>query len=79
MLPNIRNLQQSIGAQLSHTRLAQIHHSADLKEQLQQAFANHRARLDERQFDALKILQDTLQKGVQDTRNEVQEALPEYA
>ncbi|SRR5579883_1285036 len=41
--------------------------------------ANHRARYDERQFETLKILQDTLQKGVQENRQQVKEALSDYA
>ena len=64
---------------LSQSRLEQTQHSADLKEQLQQAFANHRSRFDERQMETLKILQDTLQKGVQDNREQVKEALNDYA
>lgn len=44
-----------------------------------QAFGEHRARFDERQMDALKILQDTLQKGVHDTRLSVKESLTDYA
>lgn len=79
LLINLANLQQSLAEKLSHARLEQHNQSADLKEQLQQAFANHRARFDERQLEALKILQDTLQKGVQDNRQQVKEALADYA
>lgn len=79
LLMHIANLQQSIGEKLSHTRLEQSQHSAQLKEQLQEAFANHRSRFDERQLETLKILQDTLQKGVQDNRKEIKESLLEYA
>ncbi len=63
----------------SHFRLEQNQQASELKEQLQQAFANHRARFDERQMDTLKILQDTLQKGVQENRQQVKEALTDYA
>lgn len=79
MLINAGNLQQAILEKLSHARLEQTQQSAALKEQLQQAFANHRARFEERQFEALKILQDTLQKGVQENRQQVKEALIDYA
>lgn len=44
-----------------------------------QAFADHRARFDERQIESLKILQDTLLKGMQDSRSHVKEALIDYA
>lgn len=79
LLLNFSTLQQAILEKLSHTRIEQTQQAADLKEQLQQAFANHRSRFDERQMDALKILQDTLQKGVQENRQHVKEALTDYA
>lgn len=79
LLVNMNNLQQSIADKISHHRLEQNQQSAELKEQLQQAFANHRARFDERQLESLKILQDTLVKGVQDNRQQVKEALTDYA
>ena len=44
-----------------------------------QAFTEHRSRFDERQLESLKILQDTLQKGIHDTRFRVKEALTDYA
>ena len=50
---------------------------------LQQAIGikltEHRTRFDERQLETLKILQDTLQKGVQDNRQQLQEALLHHA
>lgn len=79
LLVNFNNLQQAILVKLSHTRLEQSQQSAELKEQLQEAFANHRARIDERQFDTLKTLQDTLQKGVADNRQQVKESLTDHA
>lgn len=51
----------------------------DARLQQLQAFTDHRARFDERQMETLKILQDTLQKGVQDTRFSVKESLTDYA
>lgn len=79
MLVNFNQLQQAILVNLNHSRVAQTQQSADLKEQLQQAFSNHRSRFDERQLETLKILQDTLQKGVQENRQQVKEALSDYA
>lgn len=64
---------------LSQLRLEQANQSAELKEKLQQSFADHRSRFDERQMDTLKILQDTLQKGVVENRQQVKEALGDYA
>jgi DNA recombination protein RmuC len=79
LLINSNRLQQVILEKLNHSRIEQTEQDARLKEQLQQAFANHRMRFDERQLETLKILQDTLQKGVQENRSQVKEALNEYA
>ncbi|HEX4046116.1 MAG TPA: DNA recombination protein RmuC, partial [Gammaproteobacteria bacterium] len=79
LLIQFNHVQQALLEKLSHGRVEQTQQAGDLKEQLQQAFANYRARFDERQFEALKILQDTLQKGVQENRQQVKEALRDYA
>jgi DNA recombination protein RmuC len=52
---------------------------SDSRVQQQQAFTEHRARFDERQMESLKILQDTLQTGMQATRMNVKESLNDYA
>ena len=72
-------LQQSLLDKMANARIEQAQQAGDLKEQLQQAFAQHRHRFDERQLEALKILQDTLNKGVQENRLQVKEALADYA
>ena len=79
LLINLSSLQQVMADKLSHARLEQTKHSSELREQLQQAFSNHRMRFDERQLDTLKILQDTLQKGVNDNRQQVKEALADHS
>lgn len=79
LLINFNNLQQTIIEKMNHGRVEQIQHSSSLKEQLQQAFAQHRAAFDERQLNSLKILHDTLQKGVQQNRDQVKESLNDYA
>lgn len=79
LLIHLNQLQQNVIEKLGLSRLEQTQHSAELKEQLQQAFATHRMRFDERQMDALKILQDTLQKGTQDNRTQLKEALNDSA
>lgn len=63
-----QSLLQHVLEKLNEARLQQL-----------QAFTEHRSRFDERQIDSLKILQDTLQKGVQDSRLSVKEALTDYA
>ena len=79
LLINLSSLQQVMADKLSHARLEQTKHSSELRKQLQQAFSNHRMRFDERQLDTLKILQDTLQKGVNDNRQQVKEALADHS
>lgn len=74
-----KQLQHAMLSSLSNARLEQTQKSAELKEQLQDSFAQHRSRFDERQMEILKILQDTLQKGVQENRQQVKEALTDYA
>lgn len=59
---------QNVLEKLSDSRLQQL-----------QAFNDHRTRFDERQIESLKLLQDTLQKGVQDSRANVKEALVDYS
>lgn len=74
-----KQLQHAMLSSLSNARLEQTQKSAELKEQLQDFFSQHRSRFDERQMEILKILQDTLQKGVQENRQQVKEALTDYA
>lgn len=79
LLTTLNGLQQSNIDKFNHFQVEQIQQLNELKEQMQQAFSNHRAMFNERQFEALKALQDTLQKGVQDNRQQVKEALTDYA
>ena len=67
---------QRMGYHLKESVLGKLNEASQLQ---QQALNEHKSRFDERQLDALKILQDTLQKGVQDTRLNVKEALSDYA
>jgi DNA recombination protein RmuC len=67
---------QRVGHHLKENILEKL---AESSIQQQQAFNDHRSRFDERQMEALKILQDTLQKGMADTRFNVKEALSDYA
>lgn len=79
LLMSFANLQQHFSEKLNHTQLEQEKRAANLKEQLQQAFANHRASFDERQLETMKILHDTLQKGVAENRQQIKEALFDHA
>src|SRR3990167_2077110 len=79
LLITIGSFQQNIFEKLNHFRLEQTQQAAELREHLQQAFSQHRNRFDERQLETLKILHDSLQKGVQESRQQVKEALTDYA
>lgn len=79
ILSKFNELQQSLLEKLHHNKFEQHQHLAEFKNELQQSFATHRSRFDERQFETLKTLQDTLQKGGQENRQQVKEALSEYA
>lgn len=78
-LTDIGNLKENLAEKFGQTQTAQAQQAGNLKEQLQATFAEYRARFDERQIESLKLLQDTLQKGVQDSRQQVKEALGDYA
>ncbi len=67
---------QRIGYQLKESVLQKLN---EAQLQQQQSLSDHKSRFDERQMDALKILQDTLQKGVNETRLNVKESLTDYA
>jgi DNA recombination protein RmuC len=79
LLVHLGHLLRTTVEKLGDARHEQTQQSAELKEQLQHAFANHRARFDERQMETLKILQETLQKGAQDNHTHVKQALSDYA
>lgn len=79
LLVNFSGLQQSILEKLSSSRLEQSQQSGELKEQLLLSFTKHRERFDQRQMETLKLLLDTLQKGVLDNRQQVKESLSDYA
>lgn len=79
LLLRMGKLQEDIVEKFGASRVEQTEKAAELKEQLQQAFATHRSRFDERQMESLKILQDTLTKGTEENRKQVKEALTDYA
>ena len=72
-------LQSTITEKMHKSQIEQTQQFAAVQEQLQRAFAEYRARFDERQLEALKILHDTLQKGAEETHKHVKEALTDYA
>ncbi len=79
VLMHISLMQQTIFDRLRQSQLEDNKAFSEFKEQSQQAFTLHRSRFEERQLEALKILQDTLLKGTQDNREQVKTSLQEYA
>lgn len=79
LLLHFNTLQQNFLEKLSLGRVEQTQKAAELKEQLQIAFTQHRTSFDERQMETLKILHDTLQKGGQENRQQLKDALLDYA
>src|SRR3990167_7214974 len=79
LLLQLSSVQQLMTEKLSHAHLEQTQIHAQLKEKLQEYFSNYRARFDERQLETLKILQETLVKGTNESRLQVKEALSDYA
>jgi DNA recombination protein RmuC len=67
---------QRVGYQLKESVIQKLNESLLLQ---QQSLSEHKSRFDERQLEALKILQDTLQKGMQESRSHVRETLNDYA
>ncbi len=67
---------QRLGHQLKESILKKLSESQALQ---QQALNHYRTNFDEHQLNALKLIQDTLQSGVQATRANVKESLNDYA
>lgn len=74
-----KKAERELKDNLVKNQIEQIERASELKAHLQQSFAEHRMRFDERQLETLKILQDTLVKGVQDNRLQLKESLNDYA
>ncbi len=74
-----QQLRENLLVNLGKMQLTQTQQSAELKGQLQQAFAEHRSRFDERQLETMKVLHDTLQKGVNDSRQQMKESLFDHS
>lgn len=69
---------QVVSDRLHQFRLQHTETLSHFKGELQHAFSDQRSSFDKHQFDALKTLQDTLQKGMNETRSQVKEALSDY-
>ncbi|HVE44208.1 MAG TPA: DNA recombination protein RmuC [Gammaproteobacteria bacterium] len=79
LLMHLGTLQQSLIEKIGNARNDQTQQFAELKEQLSLSFSSHRARFDERQLETMKILHDTLQKGVQENHVQVRDSLTSHS
>ncbi len=68
-------LQKTVGDHLADGRTQMVRATGELREQLNAALANHQTRFEQRQGDAIKALQETLQSGMQATQKQVTESL----
>ena len=64
---------------LSRQKLNIYRTLTEFKETIQQALTQHRSQFDERQLESLKLLQDSLNAGMSNTRKDVTASLQQYA
>ena len=68
-------LQKSVGEHLADGRTQMVRAMGELREQLNAALGGHQTRFEQRQGDAIKALQETLQSGMRVTQTQVTDAL----
>jgi len=69
------DLQTKLLEQYSDQQAKQTRNLNELKEQLKNEFSEYRHSFDKHQMESFKLLQDSLQKGINETRKQVIEAL----
>lgn len=74
-----QQIQQFITDKIHQTELNQQKQQQEIKEFVQQSQNTHQQQFEARQLETLKMLQDTLQKGTQDNREQIRTALTDYA
>lgn len=67
----IQDIYEKLSDRLSNTNLYQQKTLNEFKDSIQQALHLHRSQFDERQLSSLKLLQDSLQKGISEVRQDV--------
>ena len=68
-------LQRTVGDHLADGRTQMVRALGELREQLNATLGSHQTRFEQRQGDAIKTLQETLQAGMRSTQSQVTEAL----
>jgi DNA recombination protein RmuC len=79
LLAQFENLQKRVTGNLSEGRMAQQDKLVELRDALSQGLVRHREAFDERQLEALRVQQETLQSGMAEVRKQVGEALARHA
>ncbi len=79
LVERFEDLKKDVGAQLGDGRVQSSRSMGELREQIQTAFGQHRTRFEQRQAEAIKTLQDSLQSGMQIVQRQVTEALSRSA
>lgn len=74
-----QQIQQLIIEKGHQTALDQQNQQHEMKSFIQQGQTTHQTQFEARQLETLKMLQDTLQKGTQDNREQIRMALTDYA
>jgi DNA recombination protein RmuC len=75
LVERFESLKKDVGAQLGDGRVQASRSMGELREQVQAAFGQHQTRFEQRQTEAIKTLQDSLQSGMQMVQRQVTEAL----
>jgi len=75
LVERFEDLKKDVGTQLGDGRVQSTRSMGDFREQMQAAFNQHQTRFEQRQGDAIKTLQDSLQSGMQTVQRQVVEAL----
>lgn len=79
LVERFEDLKKDVGAQLGDGRVQASRSMGELRELMQAAFGRHQTRFEQRQGDAIKTLQDSLQSGMQVVQRQVTEALARSA
>ncbi len=79
LLTQFEALRKGVTETLGEGRLAQQEKLGELRESLSHALVRHRQAFDERQLEAMRQQQETLQSGMAEVRKQVAEALAQHA
>ncbi len=79
LLAQFEALRKSVTETLGEGRLAQQEKLSELRESLSHSLVRHRESFDERQLEAMRQQQETLQSGMAEVRKQVAEALNQHA